>query len=251
MARAPSHDSQRKAATVVGATYLFALVPAVFAEFYVRGQLAAGSAAQMAQHVVEHERLFRLGIASNVTVFAADVVLIVALYLVLEPVNRGLALLALAWGLIETATLVAVTFTDFNVLRILSGAHNLRAFEADRLQALAGLSLGAHGDTYNVGLVFAGLRSTAFCYLWLTSRLIPRPLAAWGILASLLMGACAYLFIVFPDLYRVIGVGIYGAPIFLFELTMGLWLLLRGLPRSGLPAPVGGDRSPRTLGAAP
>src|SRR3954452_11489610 len=143
-------ESQRKAATVVGTAYLFALAPAVFAEFYVRGHLIAfGDAAQTARNIVAHERLFRLGIASNLTVFAVDVVLIGALYLVLKPVSRSIALVAAAWGLIETATLVIVTLSDFEVLRILSGAGYLHAFEADRLHALAGLSLGAHGDTYN------------------------------------------------------------------------------------------------------
>jgi hypothetical protein len=228
-------ESRRKAATVVGVAYLFALAPAVFAEFYVRTHLVAfDNVAQTAQNIVAHERLFRLGIASNLTVFAADVVLIIALYVVLKPVNRGLAQLATAWGLIETATLVAVTLSDFDVLRILSGAGYLHAFEADQLQALARLSLGAHGDVYNVGLVFAGLRSTTFCYLWFTSRLIPRTLAAWGVLASFLMGASAFSFIIVPELTAVVGVAIYGAPIFLFELTMGLWLLLKGLAPSGL-----------------
>ena len=32
-------ESQNKAAKVVGIAYLFALIPAVFAEFYVRAQL--------------------------------------------------------------------------------------------------------------------------------------------------------------------------------------------------------------------
>src|SRR3954451_6775268 len=223
-------ESQRKAATVVGAAYLFALAPAVFAEFYVRGHLVAfGDVAQTAQNIVAHERLFRLGIASNLTVFAADIVLIVALYLVLKPVSRSLALVAAAWGLIETATLVTVTLSDFEVLRILSGAGYLHAFEADRLHALAGLSLGAHGDAYNVGLVFAGLRSTAFCYLWYRSRFIPRALAGWGVFASFLMGVFAFSFIIFPELAKVVSVGIYGGPIFVFELTMGFWLLLKGL----------------------
>jgi uncharacterized protein DUF4386 len=228
-------QSRRKAATVVGVAYLFALGPAVFAEFYVRSHLVAfDNVAQTAQNIVAHERLFRLGIASNLTVFAADIILIISLYVVLKPVNRSLAQLATAWGLVETATLVAVTISDFDVLRILSGAGYLHAFEAGQLQVLARLALGAHGDVYNVGLVFAGLRSTAFCYLWLKSRLIPRALAAWGVLASSLMGASAFSFIIVPELAQVVGVEIYGAPIFLFELTMGLWLLLRGLPPSGL-----------------
>jgi len=223
-------ESQRKAAKIVGLTYLLALVPAIFAEFYVRGQLiVSGDAAQTAQSIAAHERLFRLGIASNLAAFAIDVILITALYVVLRSVHQRLALLALGWGLVETATFVVVTLSDFDVLRILSGAGYLQPFGADRLAALARLSVGAHGDAYGVGLVLAGLRSTTFCYLWWKSRLIPRALAAWGMVASFLMGACAFSFIVYPELEKVVGVAIYGGPIFLFELTMGVWLLWKGL----------------------
>ncbi|MGZ5178539.1 MAG: DUF4386 domain-containing protein [Burkholderiales bacterium] len=231
----------------MGFAYLFALPPAIFAEFYVRTQLIVfDNAAQTARNIMAHERLFRLGTASNLTVFAIDVVLIMALYVVLMPVHRGLALMAAGWGLIETATLVFVTLTDFDVLRILSGADYLHAFDANQLQALARLSLSAHGAAYNVGLVLAGLRSAAFCYLWLQSRFIPIALAAWGMVASFLMGASAFSFIIFPELAKVIPVEIYGAPIFFFELTMGFWLLLKGLPPSGT-AP---DRISRSAKAA-
>src|SRR5438552_19083078 len=228
-------ESQRKAARVVGFSYLFALPPAIFAEFYVRTQLIAfDDAARTAQNIMAHERLFRLGTASNLTVFAINVVLITALYVVLKPVNRYLALLAAFWGLIETAILVVTLLNDFEALRLLSGgADYLRVFEPDRLQTLARASINAHGAGYGVGLVFAGLRSTLFCYLWFKSSYIPRALAAWGMFASFLMGACAFSFIIFPELAKVVGVEIYGAPIFFFELTMGFWLLLRGLPPSG------------------
>jgi hypothetical protein len=226
-------ESQRKAATVVGFSYLLALPPAVFAEFYVLGRLLVyNNAVDTARNIMAHERLFRLGTASNLTVFAIDIVLITALYVVLKSVNRNLALLAAFWGLIETAIFVVTLLNDLEVLRLLSGDDYLRVLEPDRLQALARLSMSAHGAGYGVGLVFAGLRSTLFCYLWFKSRYVPRVLAAWGMLASLLMGASAFSFIIFPELAKVVGVGIYGAPIFFFELTMGFWLLLRGLQPS-------------------
>ena len=226
-------DTQRTAARVVGVAYLAALPPAVFAELYVRGQLAvSGNAAQTALNIVAHEQLFRLGIASNLAVFAINIALIAALYVVLNPINRGLVLVALGWGLIETASLVAAAQVDFNVLRILGGAEYLKVFELDRLQALARLWVTAHADAYNVGLIFAGLRSTTFCYLWFKSRFIPRPLAGFGVVASFLMGVCAYSFVIVPELATVVPVTIYGGPIFLFELTMGLWLLFKGLPRA-------------------
>lgn len=231
-------ESQRKAARVVGFTYLFALVPAIFAEFYVPAQLIVyNNAAETARNIVAHERLFRLGIASNLIVFAVDVVLITALYVVLKPVNRNLALLAAFWRLIETAILVVITLNDFDVLRILSGADYLRVFEADRLQALARLSIGAHGAGYNVGLLFFGFGSTVFCYLWFKSNYIPRALAAWGVFSSLLVGTDAFASIIFPEIDKIVTIGYYAGPIFIFELTMGFWLLLKGLRPSGIAEP--------------
>ena len=223
-------DAQHSAASVVGLSYLLALVPAIFAEFYVRARLVVpGDAAQSAANIMGHERLFRLGIAGNLAVFAIDVALITALYLVLQPVHRRLALLALGWGMIETAVLVFVTLSDFDVLRILSGASYLHVFEADRLQALARLSIGAHAATYNVGLVFAGLRSTTFCYLWLKSGYVPRGLALAGVIASFLMGACPLALVIAPELATIFPIWLYGGPIFLFELTMGFWLVFKGI----------------------
>lgn len=222
-------DAQRRAARVAGWSYLLALVPALFAEFYVRFRLVVpGDAAETAHHIVAHERLFRLGIAGNLTVFAIDIVLITALYVALAPVHRRLALLAAGWGLLETATLVGTTLADLDVLRILGRGEYMQAFRPDETAALARLSIGAHDAAYLVALVLAGLRSTMYCHLWLRSRYVPAALAIWGILASVLMGACAFSFIIFPELTRVVSILFYGAPIFLFELTMGFWLVIRG-----------------------
>ena len=226
----PPDPSQRKAARAVGLSYLLALVPGIFAEFYVLSRLVvSGNAAQTALNIVAHQRLFRLGIASNLLVIAIDVVLITALYVVLERVNRNLALLAAFFRLIETAILVVAVLNDFTVLRILSGADYLRVFEPDRLQALARLSIGAHGSVYNVALFLFGLGSSVFCYLWFRSGYIPRPLAGWGVFASLLVGVCTFAFIIFPELSKTVSVAYFAGPIFLFELAMGLWLPIKGL----------------------
>ena len=85
---------QQRWARLVGLSYVCALAPAVFAEFYVSGRLISDNAVVTAQNIVAHERLFRIGIASNLLVFAIDVLLITSLYVVLERVNRRLALLA-------------------------------------------------------------------------------------------------------------------------------------------------------------
>jgi hypothetical protein len=229
---------QRRWARVVGFSYLFALLPAIFAEFYVSGKLVSGDAIATAQNIIAHERLFRLGIASNLLVFAADVLLIAALYIVLERVNRRLALLATFFRLIETTILIVATLNDFYVLRLLSGASYLTTVSPDTLATLARVSVGAHGSAYGVGLLLFGLGSPVFCYLWLKSRYIPKWLAVWGLVASAWIGICAFAFVVFPELQNVITIGYFGGPIFLFELTIGLWLLI-----SGTRYPVPGTRN--------
>src|SRR5450759_896745 len=226
---------QRRWARVVGFSYLFALVPSIFAEFYVSGRLiVSGNAIATAQNIIAHERLFRLGIASNLLVFAADVVLVTALYIVLEKVNRRLALVATFFRLIETTILIVAVLNDFYVLRLLSGASYLTTVNSDELAALARVSIGAHSSTYGVALLLFGFGSPVFCYLWLKSGYIPKPLAVWGLLASVWIGICAFAFIVFPDLTKVITIGYYGGPIFLFELTIGLWLLFKSVRQGTL-----------------
>jgi len=232
-------DSQRKAAKVVGFTYLFAMVTANFAEVYVLPRLVVhNDTAKTAANILAHERLFRLGIASDLLTFATDVVLIAALYVVLKPVNQNLALLATLWRLIETSLCVVMTLSSFDVLRLLSGSASLQVWEPDRLQALARLSLGAHGDAFNVCLLFFGLGSTAFSYLWVKSNYIPRVLAVWGVFSSLLVAICSFAFIVFPRLVDTLGLSCY-LPIFIFELTMGFWLLIKGLRQPDQLSPTG------------
>src|SRR5271157_487949 len=230
-------ESQRKAARVVGAVYLFGFV-AVFDEFYVRGRLIVESnPAETARNIITHERLFRLGIAIDLIEMASMVVLATALYVVLKAVNQNLALLAAFWRLTEAVICVVMTLSSLDVLRVLSGADYLRAFEADRLQAMAGIYIGAHGAGYNVAEIFLGLGSTVFGYLWFKSRYIPRVLAAWGVFSSLLVATCTFASVIFPS-FQDISFPVCYLPIAIFELTMGFWLLIKGLRQPDQPSAI-------------
>ena len=220
---------QRRWARLVGFSYVFALPPAIFAEFYVSGRLISDNAVATAQNIIAHERLFRMGIAGNLLVFATDVLLITSLYIVLRRVNRQLALLATLFRLMETTILVVAVLNDFYLLRLLSGASYLSGLDAAGIASLARVSIAAHNSAYGVALILFGFGSPIFCYLWLKSGYIPRPLAAFGVIASMWIGFCSFSFVVFPELNRIIGVEYYGGPIFLFELTVGLLLLIKGI----------------------
>src|SRR5713226_4636874 len=213
---------QHTAAKVAGFLYLFLMVTAMFAGFYARGPLIVpGDVVQTAKNIATSQQLFRIGTVSDLITFAGDVILVLALYVVLKPVNRNVALLAAFWRLAECAILAVITLNDFVALRLLSGADYLRAFDTQQLQALARLFVGVQADGYLIGLVLFGLGSTVFSYLWFKSRYIPRGLAAWGIFSSLVVAIVTLAIMVFPSLAAVV-IPVYFVPIFIFEVTLGL-----------------------------
>jgi hypothetical protein len=220
---------QRTAAKVVGCIYLIAMATSIFAQAYARGPLiVAGDAVQTAINIAASERLFRIGSIIHLLTFASDAMLAVALYIVLKPVNRSVALLAASWRLVDCGILAVNLLNDFAILQVVSGAEYLRAFDTKQLQALARLFYNIEGAGFQIGFVFLGLGSTVFSYLWLKSRYVPRGLAAWGILASLVLAFGTLTIMLFPRLGAGVGLT-YMAPMFFYEVGMGLWLLVKGL----------------------
>jgi hypothetical protein len=222
--------AQQTAAKVAGFTYLFTMAIVVFANFGIHARLVvAGNAAATARNILAHERLFRVGIACDLIYCVGLVVLLTALYVILKPVDRGLALLGAFWRLVYALMWVLMTLNLFDALRLLSGADYLRVFEAERLQALARLDLGANFDQYYVGLLFFALASTVCSYLWFKSNYIPRALAAWGVISSVWCAACTFVFIIFPNFAKVVNLWWFDSPMGIFEMALSFWLLFKGI----------------------
>jgi hypothetical protein len=230
--------SQRNAAKVAGLSYLVTLVAVVYAQFGIHDRLIVwGNAAETAQNIMAHERLFRLSIACDLVYCAGVVVLLAALYMILMPVSRGLALLAAFFRLVYALMWVLMTLNLFDALRLLTGAHYLQVIEAERLQALAKLSLDARFDQYYVGLLFCGLASTFCSYLWFRSNYIPKALAAWGVISSAFCAACTFVFIIFPNFDKVVNLWWFDSPMGAFDIATSLWLLIKGLRPSVVAIP--------------
>lgn len=227
----PIDHSQRKAARFVGFAYLFGFI-AVFNEVYVRPSLIVpGNPGDTARNIMAHEQLFRLGMITDLLCFASIAVVLTGSYVVLRPVSRGLALLGASWRLLEASTLIVMTLSSFTVLRLLTSPDYAQTFSVDQVQTLARLFVGARPDDYNFAEIFLGLGSTVFAYLWFKSHYVPRALAAWGIFASLLVAVSTCAIVLFPDFQDISFPWVY-LPIAIFELTMGFWLSIRGLPPS-------------------
>lgn len=231
--------ARRKAARVAGAAFLFAIAIVVLANYGINFRLLIpGNAVDTARNILAHETLFRLNIACNLIYVATIVALLTALYVILEPVNRHLALAAafcrflcaLMWGVTALNTLGA--------LSLLGDAAYLPVFKVDQLQTLARLHIASGYDAYYVGLPFWGLASTICGYLWFKSGQVPKALAAFGVIASAWCVVCAFAFIVFPRFSAVVNASWFDMPLVLSELALGFWLLFKGLRPPGSAEPV-------------
>jgi hypothetical protein len=229
-------QSQRTAARVAGLSYLITFATVVSVNFAIHDRLIVENNADTVRNIVGHERLFRIGIVGDLIYCAGVIVLLTALYVILKPVNRGLALLAAFWRLVWVLAWLVMTLNLFDALRLLSGTDYSRAFDAERLQALASLYLGTRFDYYYAGLLFSALASTICGYLWFQSRYIPRALAVLGVISSAFCVACTLVFYIFPTFDKTVNLWWFDTPMAIFDITLSVWLLFKGLRPSGIGA---------------
>jgi hypothetical protein len=228
-------ESQREAARVAGFAFLFAMAIVVLSNYGINFRLIVpGNAAYTSRNIMAHETLFRINIACNVIYVLTLAVLLSALFEILKPVNRNLALIAAFCRLVLAVMWAITALNTLVALRLLGDAPYLRVFKADQWETLARLHLASSYDAYYVGLPFWGLASMVCSYLWFKSRYIPRALAAFGVISSAWCIICAFAFIVFPHFEATVNAYWFDLPMTIFEMVLGFWLLFKGLSPSGL-----------------
>ena len=223
-------NSQRTAAKVAGWSGLLTFAIVVFGNFVLLNPLTVpGNAAATAQNIVAHETQFRLTVVCFLTYSLGVVVLLSALYVILKPVNPGLALVGALSRLVFAFLWLLSTLNMLSALRLLGNANYLQVFEPDRLQALAKLYLSANFDDYYVGLPFFGLAATICAWLWFKSNYIPRGLALYGVISSAWCVFCAFVYLIFPHFNKIVNDWWFDFPMAVFELVLSFWLLFKGL----------------------
>lgn len=227
----PNFDNaQRIAAKVAGVAGLLAFVLVVFGNYVLLNPLVIPrNAADTARNILAHQTQFRIALTCFIAYGVGAIVLLTALYVILAPVNRGLALAGALFRLVFAMLWLIAPLNSLAALRLLGDAAYLKVFEPDRLQALARVQLAGSFDDYYVGLPFFGLAATVCAWLWLKSNYIPRGLSIFGVIASAWCVLCALIFLIFPQFNKIVNDYIFDSPMALFELIVSFWLLCKGL----------------------
>ncbi len=225
-------NSQRTAAKIAGVSGLLAVVIVVFGNYALLGPLVVpGNAAETARNIVAHQTQLRVALICFLTYGVSVVVLLSALYVILRPVDRLLALIGALFRFVFALLWLLSTLNLLGTLRLLGNTGYLQVLGAEQLQALARVTLAANFDDYYVGLPFFGLAATVCAYLWLRSGYIPKTLAAFGLVASAWCVFCAFVFLIFPHFNEVVNDYWFDSPLAIFELVVSFWILFKGLKK--------------------
>jgi uncharacterized protein DUF4386 len=230
MTNAHIDNSQRTAAKIAAISYLLSFAIVVFANFVLLNPLIVPrNAVDTARNILAHQTQFRIALTLFLTYSVAAVVLLAALYVVLKPVNQTLALMAALFRLVFAMSWLLSAIHSLGALRLLGTSPYLQVLEADRLQALARVTLASTFDDYYVALPFFGLAATVCAWLWLKSNYIPRVLSIFGVVASAWCVFCAIVYLIFPEFNKIVNDWWFDFPMALFELILSFWLLFKGL----------------------
>jgi hypothetical protein len=216
-------------ARTAGTLVLIILACASVGMMYVPSALfVPGDAVATATNIKASEWLYRLGMLSDAVLFLAEIVLVVVLYRLFEPVSRTLSLVAAYARLTMTVIQGVNLLNSFAVLLVLSGAGYLSVFDLAQLDALAMLFVEAHGQVVFIWEAVFALHCFVLGYLIYTSSFVPRALGILMVLAALAYLTESIGNILLPQ-YADTYAAIIGVAAWMGEIPFFLWLLFKGV----------------------
>jgi len=226
--------SEKNLARLAGLCYLIVIATGLFSEVFVRQALIVpNDPLATAQNIQENELLFRWGFVSDIINFVVGLPTIIIIYYFFQRVNKILVQIALAFVIIQTAIIAVNLLNQISPLIILSNESYLNSFQPNQLATLSLLSLNLQAQGYGIGLVFFGFYCLIIGFVIYKSSLLPKVL---GILYAT-AGMCYLInsFTMFLSVGFENPLFIYLAiPIFIGELSLCLWLLIKGINSSEL-----------------
>jgi hypothetical protein len=234
---------------LAGFLYVFSSLFGFFGLLYVPSRLIVhGDPAATAANITASESLFRLGIAANLIGQVLFIFVALTLYHLLKGVNPRQALAMLTLILVSAPIAMLNELNGFAALVLVRGADFLSRFDTLQRQALAMLflNLRGHGLSQIAGVLW-GVWLLPLGMLVYRSRFLPRMIGVFVVVAG-----CAYTTNVLAPLLVPAGahaVSRWLEPVQILELTLPLWLLIKGVNRERLsaasPSPLSSSSAPR------
>jgi hypothetical protein len=218
-------NTNKKTARIAGLLYFIYVATSIIGNEF--GRFVSVDAPTTVNNMFAHESLFRIGFVISLFSVVFFLLAAWALYVLLKPVNKNIALLFLLLNLGGFALFCFNMLNLFASLLLLSGADYLKAFQPDQLLAQAILFINLYKNGYIIAQIPYGVWLFPLGYLVLKSDFLPK------ILGRLLIVDCFGLLIYVLQRFLLPGYEVISYPClaisFIAELSLTLWLLIKGV----------------------
>ncbi|MHA2247810.1 MAG: DUF4386 domain-containing protein [Candidatus Hodarchaeales archaeon] len=221
-------NSEKKIARIVGVLFITATAAGFISGIFMGPILEAPD---LLAEVSANEIQLLIGVFFNFIMAVAGASIAIPMYPILKKHNEGMALGSVGFRIIE-GVLFSVGVISLLLLVTLSRGYVPGAPDASYFQTLGELFIGGSTFSLMIGGVAFSLGALMYYYLLYQSKLIPRWLSGFGLIAVTL-GLAAYLQQFFSaSAFASTSVDLGHIPIFLQEMVLAVWLIVKGFNSS-------------------
>ncbi len=212
--------SHRMIARVVGALFIVGMVVGIAGQVLMMSILSAPNSLA---NLPANSMLLAVGVLLWLIAVAGDAAHGILMYPVLKKHNEeGFAIGYLGSRIIDAVFIGIMALLV--LLQIPIGVEFLKAgADASYLQALSNVLMHAQLYSYHFGMLSLGFAGLMLCYAFYRTKLVPRPIAVWGIVgyAVILCGSIV-------EIYGIDLMSMHTIPGGLWEVFIGFWLIIKG-----------------------
>jgi hypothetical protein len=219
----------RRLARIGGVLYLIIIIIGALGEAVVRGSIVvADNATATAANLRSMEGLWRVGVAGEVVLLVCATALAGILYILLRPVSRDLARIAVLFNLVCIVIEGVAAGSLAQALLPMSNAGYLSAVTPEQLSVMSMLSVRAHTYGFGIALVFFGVECVIIGHLIARSGYMPKAIGMLMQIAGVCYVVNSFALLLSPPLSSRLFLAIL-MPALIAELSLALWLLVKGV----------------------
>jgi Domain of unknown function (DUF4386) len=241
-------DTNRRIAVVAGVLFIVATVADLISRVVLVQPIL--SAPDYLTKISANEPQVLLGALFLLIGAAAATGIAIALYPVLRKHDEGLALGAVAFRLIEGALYIGIVVCVLLLVTLSRESASAGAAASTSYEVPGALLMAARDSLGEVAVLVFGLGALMYYWVFYQSRLVPRWLSAWGLVAIALVMMSGLLVILRLTEPMSTTQVVLALPIAVQEMVMAVWLIAKGFNPSAIAAASDGETS-RWQTAAP
>jgi hypothetical protein len=217
-------NTDRNTAIAVGLLYILGTVAGVLSVLVTQPILGA---ADYLKQLMTNENQMLTGALLVLTMGLALVWVAVLLFPILRRYNEMLAVGYVVFrGALEMATYIAMVIGWMFLIAVSREYTTAGAANLPSLQTLGSILMQGSDSISNILIIIFSIDAFILYYVLYKSRLVPRWISIWGFIAILLHFSTAFLL-----MFGIAGsnvTDIFNLPIFLQEMAMAVWLIVKG-----------------------